>query len=126
MYTWVKIHQAVEVTLVHFTIHMLTSIKKSIKQILVIIFNLGSNKIICTTIWHHGGSEFSSSVMSNSCDPMNHSPPGSSVHGISQARIQEWVAFPSPAGLPNPVTEPMSPALQADYLLLRHQGSPGT
>ena len=27
------------------------------------------------------------------CDPMNHSPPGSSVHGILQARIQEWVAI---------------------------------
>ena len=26
------------------------------------------------------------------CDPMDHSPPGSSVHGILQARILEWVA----------------------------------
>ena len=26
------------------------------------------------------------------CDPMYSSPPGSSVHGISQARILEWVA----------------------------------
>ena len=32
------------------------------------------------------------------CDPMNISPPGSSVHGILHARILEWVAtsFPSP------------------------------
>ena len=29
------------------------------------------------------------------CDPMNHSPPGSSVHGILQARILEWVSKPS-------------------------------
>ena len=28
------------------------------------------------------------------CDPMDCSPPGSSVHGISQARIVEWVAIP--------------------------------
>ena len=28
------------------------------------------------------------------CDPMDYSPPGSSVHGIFQARIQEWVAIP--------------------------------
>ena len=28
------------------------------------------------------------------CDPMDYSPPGSSVHGIFQARILEWVAFP--------------------------------
>ena len=26
------------------------------------------------------------------CDPMDHSPPGSSVHGILQARVLEWVA----------------------------------
>ena len=26
------------------------------------------------------------------CDPMGDSPPGSPVHGISQARILEWVA----------------------------------
>ena len=28
------------------------------------------------------------------CDPMDCSPPGSSVHGILQARILEWVAVP--------------------------------
>ena len=27
------------------------------------------------------------------CDPMDCNPPGSSVHGISQARILEWVAI---------------------------------
>ena len=27
------------------------------------------------------------------CDPMDHSPPGSSVHGILQIRILEWVAI---------------------------------
>ena len=29
------------------------------------------------------------------CAPINYSPPGSSDHGISQARILEWVAMPS-------------------------------
>ena len=28
----------------------------------------------------------------DSCNPMRCSPPGSSVHGIFQARILEWVA----------------------------------
>ena len=28
------------------------------------------------------------------CNPMDHSPPGSSVRGILQAGIQEWVAIP--------------------------------
>ena len=37
----------------------------------------------------------SCSVVSNSCDPMDHSPPGFAVHGILQARIPEWVAMPS-------------------------------
>ena len=31
-------------------------------------------------------------------DPMDSSPPGSSVHGILQARILEWVAIPSSRG----------------------------
>ena len=29
------------------------------------------------------------------CDPMDYSSPGSSVHGILQARILEWVAISS-------------------------------
>ena len=29
------------------------------------------------------------------CDPMDHSPPGSSVHGIFPARMLEWVAVSS-------------------------------
>ena len=32
------------------------------------------------------------------CDPMDCSPPGSSVHGILQARILEWIAMPSSRG----------------------------
>ena len=32
------------------------------------------------------------------CDPMDCSPPGSSVHGILQVRILEWVAMPSSRG----------------------------
>ena len=31
------------------------------------------------------------------CNPVDHSPPGSSVQGILQARILEWVAMPSSA-----------------------------
>ena len=53
------------------------------------------------------------SVMSL-CDPVDCSLPGSSVHGILQARILEWVAMPPPGELPNPGIEPaslMSPAL---------------
>ena len=41
-------------------------------------------------------------------------PPGSSVHGILQAKILEWVAIPSPGALPDPGTEPGSLAWQAE------------
>ena len=42
-------------------------------------------------------------------DPMDCSPPGSSVHGILQARTLEWLAIPSPPGdLPDPGMEPTS------------------
>ena len=33
--------------------------------------------------------------MSDSCDPMDCSLPGSSVHGVLQARVLEWVAMSS-------------------------------
>ena len=36
------------------------------------------------------------------CDPMNYSLPSSSVHGILQARILEWVARPSSRGSSQP------------------------
>ena len=32
------------------------------------------------------------------CDPMDYSPPGSSVHGILQTRIPEWVVISSSRG----------------------------
>ena len=51
------------------------------------------------------------------CDPMDCSPSGSSVRGILQTRILEWVAIPPPGSLPDPAIKPKSPALQADSLL---------
>ena len=57
----------------------------------------------------------SHSVVSNS-DPMDCSPLVSSVHGILQARILEWVPLPSPGDLSNPGIKPRPPALQADSL----------
>ena len=42
------------------------------------------------------------SVMSDSLWPPGGSPPGSSVHGIFQARIQQWVAIFSSRGSPWP------------------------
>ena len=39
------------------------------------------------------------------CNPVDCSPPGSSVHGISQARILEWVAISSSRGFSRPRTQ---------------------
>ena len=59
------------------------------------------------------------------CDPMDYSPTGSSVHGILQARILEWVAIPFwPGDLPNPGTKLESSALQADSLPAEPPGKP--
>ena len=46
------------------------------------------------------------------------------VCGIVQARILEWVTFPSPGDLPNPGIEPRSPTLQAHSLPAKPQGKP--
>ena len=50
------------------------------------------------------------------CDPMNCSLPGSSVHGILQARILVRVAIPFFRGSSQPRDWPKSPTLQADSL----------
>ena len=44
----------------------------------------------------------SSSVVLDSCNPIDYSLPGSSVHGILQARILEWVVMPYSRGSPQP------------------------
>ena len=43
-------------------------------------------------------------------------PPDSSVHGILQARILEWVAIPLSRDLPDPGIESGSPTLRTDSL----------
>ena len=55
---------------------------------------------------------------------MDYSLPGSSVHGISQARILEWVAIPPSGVLLNPGIEPVSPMSAVDSLPLHHLGRP--
>ena len=58
------------------------------------------------------------------CDPMDCSPPVSSVHGIFQARILEWGAIAFSGDLLNPGIEPGSLALQADSSLSEPPGKP--
>ena len=50
--------------------------------------------------------------------------PGTSVHGIFQARVLEWTAISFSRNLPDPGNEPGSPALQADALPSKPTGKP--
>ena len=50
------------------------------------------------------------------CDSMDQGPLGSSVHGIIQAGILEWVAISFSRDIPNPEIESGSHALQVDSL----------
>ena len=65
----------------------------------------------------HGISLVMVMLVAQSCltfrDSMDCSLPGSSIHGIFQARILEWVVIPFSRGSSNPEIEPWSPALQA-------------
>ena len=58
-------------------------------------------------------------LSSTLCDPMDCSPPGSSVDGIFQEKYWNGLPFPPPGDLPDPgiePTSPMSPALKVDSL----------
>ena len=56
------------------------------------------------------------------CDPVDWSPPGSSVHGILQAGILGWVAIPFSGGS----SQPRSLTLKADSLPSEPSGKPTT
>ena len=67
-------------------------------------------------------------LVSQSCltlrDSMDCSPSGSSVYGILQARILEWVATSYSRGSSWPRDQTWSPALQADSLPVESLGIP--
>ena len=67
-----------------------------------VIILIHSRKLICHWIFYIVGD----GKVAQSCptlgDPMDCSPPGSSVLGILQARILEWVAMPSSSGSSRP------------------------
>ena len=54
---------------------------------------------------------------------MGCNPPGSSIHGLFQARMLEWLPLPSPGDLPYPGIEPRSLASPALTGKLFHQGT---
>ena len=58
------------------------------------------------------------------CDPMDCSPPCSSVHGILQARILQWVAISFSRDCPDPGIEPTSSALAGGFFTTATPGNP--
>ena len=86
------------------------------------------NTTLLITVWKRD----SLSVVSDSLPPIDCSPPGSSAHGIFQARILEWVfpspgkvlPFPSLGVLLNPGIEPVSYALAGGFFTAKPPGSP--
>ena len=55
---------------------------------------------------------------------MDCSLPGSSVHGIFQARILKWLPLRPPEDLPNPGIEPTSAALAGGIFTSEPPGKP--
>ena len=61
------------------------------------------------------------------CDPMDSTPPGSSLHGISRQEYWGGLSFPLPGDLPDPETEsvsPASPALAHRFFTTEPPGEP--
>ena len=60
------------------------------------------------------------------CEPIDYSPPGSSVHGIFQAGILDGVAIPLSRGFSQPGIEPVSPALADVFFTTEPSGKPNS
>ena len=80
---------------------------------------------------HHGGGSLITKLYPTLCDPMDCSPPGSSVHGILQARILEWVVISFSRGSSQHRDQTWVSCIAGSLLhcrqmlyLLSHQGSP--
>ena len=57
-------------------------------------------------------------------DPMDCSPPDSSVHGISRQEYWSRLPFPSLGDLPDSEIKPMSPALEGRFITTVLSGNP--
>jgi len=55
---------------------------------------------------------------------MDYRPPGSSIHGISQAKIWSGLMFPSPEDIPDTMIKPTSPALAGRFFTTELPGKP--
>ena len=62
--------------------------------------------------------------MSNSCDPMDCSPPGSSAYEISQERILQWVAISFSKGSSQPRDQTRDSYIAGRFFTTEPPGKP--
>ena len=107
-----------------------SSIQKLFLQHLLILFSFINSKIISSAPSTRLVKSSTNVCVCGSlpscilCNPMDCRSPGSSVHGILQARILEWVAILFSRGASRPGIKLRSPTLWADSLLSEPPGKP--
>ena len=85
---------------------------------------LGGGKLVDTKRRNHpGGESVGAQSCLTVCDPMVYLP-GSSVHGILQARTLQWVAMPFSRASPRPWDQTQVSCTQASSFLTEPQGKP--
>ena len=92
----------------------LPSLYSQISPVVSLLFVLSCDRVLVLAL-----SRF---IVADSLRLRGLQPPGSSVHGVLQARVLECVARPPPGALPHPGTEPaslMSPALAGGFFTPR-------
>ena len=70
---------------------------------------------VCVCVCVHTHAHVCIQLYLSLCDPMDCSPPGSSVHGIFQARVLEWVAISYSGDLPDPEMKLVTLALAGGF-----------
>ena len=87
----------------------------ALNTLIILLFSTLEFKAVCVLVAQ------SCLTLSDSTDC---SLPSSSVHGILQARILEWIAIPFSGGSSRPRDQTLVSASQADSLPIELQGSP--
>ena len=87
----------------------------------------GPHSLLCSSPLLYAGLTCVCSVVQSCptlCNPMDCSLPGSSVHGISQARILEWIAISSSRGSSQPRDQTCTSTLAGRFFTTEPAGKP--
>ena len=122
LYWWflVQCYQPLRVRGLFYISESWTEIEPSLKKGLHWLFIMSYWLRLVTFLCAYLAAKFCPTL----CDPMDCSLPGSSVHGILQARILEWVAISFSRGSSWSRIEPASPALAGRFFTTKPPGNP--